>query len=166
MSDQPAMPQMPENPRDVYVACIFPAFREAFDGGHGMFLDKGTSLFETLDGISAEMASRQVNGGCATLAAHVAHVNFYCELTEHWMLTGEMRRVDWDHIWNTVSTVTPEEWDASRAALRATYQRIVGEMQAFTAWDKLHQIGGSMAIVVHTAYHLGEIRQMLCSLRE
>jgi hypothetical protein len=87
MSDQPAMPQIPENPRDVYIACIFPAFREAFDGGHGMFLDKGTSLFETLDGISAEMASRQVNGGCATLAAHVAHVNFYCELTEHWMLT-------------------------------------------------------------------------------
>ncbi|MBW4437553.1 MAG: hypothetical protein KME04_10485 [Pleurocapsa minor GSE-CHR-MK-17-07R] len=155
-----------DNPRDIYVDCIFPAFKEAFDGGHGMFLDKGTSLFETLEGISAELASRPVSSTCASIAAQVAHVNFYCEVLEDWMLGQQLGKVDWNHIWNTVSTVTPEEWEASKATLRETYERIVGHMQGFHAWDKLPQIGGSMAIVVHTAYHLGEIRQALCTLRE
>jgi hypothetical protein len=31
-------------------------------------------------------------------------------------------------------------------------------------WDD-ETIGGSMAIIVHTAYHLGEIRQALCTLK-
>ncbi len=33
---------------------------ETFENHHGIYLDKGTSLFETLDGIRADEASRPV----------------------------------------------------------------------------------------------------------
>jgi len=31
-------------------------------------------------------------------------------------------------------------------------------------WNDDDRVGGAMAIIVHTAYHLGEIRQALCTL--
>lgn len=33
-------------------------------------------------------------------------------------------------------------------------------------WEKNDFIGDAIAIVVHTAYHLGEIRQALCTLHQ
>jgi len=39
-------------------------------------------------------------------------------------------------------------------------------MEGFDSWDNDSRLGGAVAIVVHTAHHLGEIRQMLCVLKE
>lgn len=50
---------------------------ETFERHHGIYLDEGTSLLETLGGIDHRQASVPVGGGCATLAAQVAHVTFY-----------------------------------------------------------------------------------------
>lgn len=55
---------------------------ETFDQVHGIYLDKGTSLFETLATISAEEASIPVGGKCATLAAQVKHIAFYLDVLE------------------------------------------------------------------------------------
>ena len=44
---------------------------------HGIYLDKGTSLFETLETVSATEASIPVGNKCASLAAQVAHTTFY-----------------------------------------------------------------------------------------
>lgn len=55
---------------------------ETFDNVHGFFLDKGTSMFETLAAISAEEASIPVGGKCPTLAAQVKHVAFYLDVLE------------------------------------------------------------------------------------
>ena len=60
---------------------LFDILDEAFVTHHGIFLDRGTSLFETLETITAAEASIPVGGKCATLAAQVAHVNFYLEVT-------------------------------------------------------------------------------------
>src|SRR5690554_3547409 len=49
-------------------------YDETFDRVHGYYLNRGTSLFETLATISAETASIPVSADCATLAAQVAHV--------------------------------------------------------------------------------------------
>jgi hypothetical protein len=38
-------------------------------------------------------------------------------------------------------------------------------LQGDIDWDSENAIGGALAIVVHTAYHLGEIRQALCTLK-
>ena len=53
---------------------LFLLMEETFESKHhGIFLDKGTSLFETLETVSAQEASIPVGGKCASLAAQVAH---------------------------------------------------------------------------------------------
>ncbi len=135
---------------------------ETFEQVQGIYLDRGTSLFETLDTITAAEASRPVSDTCATLAAQVAHVNFYLEVMGRFLQGQVEARVDWENIWNTVSTVTPGEWDASRDQLKATYQQVLGLLRTYKNWGQENAIGGSLAILAHTAYHLGEIRQALC----
>ena len=138
---------------------------ETFDNVQGYFLDKGTSLFETLAEISAAEASIPVGGRCATLAAQVKHVAFYLDVTERFVRTSTPTRVDWDEIWRTVSSVTPEEWTAFQAELRTNYNRILALIDDMPGWSNADEIGGAMAVVAHTAYHLGEIRQALCTIK-
>jgi hypothetical protein len=138
---------------------------EAFDNVHGAFLDKNTSLFETLAGISASEASIPVGGKCATLAAQVKHVAFYLDVVEKGLREGSFPRVDWGEIWRTVSQVTPEEWLAFQDELRASYKRILDLIRSTPNWPSAAEIGGAIAVVAHTAYHLGEIRQALCTLK-
>jgi len=136
----------------------------AFENVHGYFLDKGTSTFETLATISAEQASQPVGGKCATLAAQVKHVAFYLEVLERFVRTGTPERVDWGEIWRTTKEVSPDEWEALKSELRDRYDRIKAFVHEMPAWPSEKEIGGAIAIIAHSAYHLGEIRQALCTL--
>jgi hypothetical protein len=144
---------------------IFEVLHETFEQVHGIYLDKGTSLFETLDTISAEVASRPVSADCATIAAQVEHVRFYLDVLYGHMSGNSPGKVDWGEIWRMVSAVTPDEWEASRARLKASYERVLALMQGFEGWDGENDIAGALAVLVHTAYHLGEIRQALCTVK-
>jgi hypothetical protein len=83
---------------------LFSVLEETFETHHGIYLDKGTSLFETLSQIGADEASIPVG------------------------------------------------------------DRLSEMMRSIENWEHNDAIGDSMAIVVHTAYHLGEIRQALCTV--
>lgn len=145
---------------------LFAVFSETFEKSGTIYLEHGTSLLETLDTISAEEASKPVSATCATIAAQVAHVRLYIELMESFLAKKPMDDPDWGEIWRTVTTVTPEEWEASKSALKETYQRLMATMKNFDAWDGDYDMGQAMAILVHTAYHLGEIRQATCVVKE
>ena len=80
--------------------------------------------------------------------------------------TQEYERHDWGKIWRETSSVTPQEWEAEKAALRQSYDRIKALIADTQQWDSMPKIGGAMATIVHTAYHLGEIRQALCVLKQ
>lgn len=151
--------------QETFTQNLYPLFEEIFETHHGIILDEKTSLFDTLATISAEQASCPVGGKCATLAAQVTHVIFYLDVLEKYMLKQLTGRVDWGEVWRTVKGVTPEEWTALQARLKQTYQRIYGQMKAIENWDDENTLGGALAIVAHTAYHLGEIRQALCTLQ-
>lgn len=138
---------------------------EAFDNAHGYFLDKGTSMFETLATISAEEASVPVGGKCATLAAQVKHVAFYLDVLEESVRTPAYEKPDWGEIWRETSAVTPEEWEGLKTGLRDSYGRIKALIDATPEWPSEQHIAGAIATIVHTAYHLGEIRQALCTLK-
>jgi hypothetical protein len=138
---------------------------ETFDNVQGFFLDKNTSLFETLAGITASEASIPVGGKCATLAAQVKHVAFYLDVVEKSVRAPSSPRVDWGEIWRTVHQVSPDEWNAIQVELRDSYNRILTLIKDMPAWSNEIEIGQAMALVVHTAYHLGEIRQALCFLK-
>ncbi len=148
-----------------FTQALYYLLDETFDHVHGIFLDKGTSMFETLATISAEEASVPVGGKCATLAAQVKHTAFYLELMERIVRSGSDERADWGEIWRTTSAVTPEEWDAIQARLRAAYAGIRALIADTQEWPDADHIGGAIATIVHTAYHLGEIRQALCTLK-
>ena len=143
---------------------LFSLLDETFDNTHGHYLDKGTSLFRTLETVSAQEASIPVGGKCASLAAPVAHVTFYIEVLERAVIHNDTTPADWGEIWRTIEKVTPEEWDSLRRKLKDAYQRINKLFRENEIWND-DTIGGTLAILVHTAYHLGEIRQALCTLR-
>ncbi len=138
---------------------------ETFEKPIGIYLDPETSLFQTLETISAEEASIPVGGKCASLAAQVAHVTFFIESFERFALQGDNSPRDWGYIWRTVEKVTPEEWDAYKSKLRDAYERMLKLFIENPAWNE-DTMGGALSIVVHSAYHLGEIRQALCTLKE
>lgn len=141
------------------------AFKETFETVHGVYLDRGTSLFETLATISAAEASVPVGGKCATLAAQVEHTRFYLDVLEQYMLGQNPGQVDWAEIWNTVSSVSEEEWAAIQTRLRQSYERVTASINGITEWSTEEEIGGPIAMIAHTAYHLGEIRQALCTIK-
>ena len=152
--------------RETFTIILFALLTETFEEVQGIYLDKGTTLFETLDSINAAEASQPVGNKCATLAAQVAHITFYLDVLERYMLTEKLDPVDWGEIWRTVTAVSPQEWQDLQTNLQQSYDRILTTMQAFDNWDDERRLGGALGIVVHTAYHLGEIRQALCVLKE
>lgn len=93
-------------------------------------------------------------------------MNFYLETLEHFLRTGAFEQVDWGEIWRTVREVTPEEWEASIARLKETYQRLRARFETYDAWDSPNAVGGASALVAHTAYHLGEIRQATLTVKK
>jgi hypothetical protein len=139
---------------------------ETFESVHGFFLDRGTSLFETLAEISAEQASIPVGGRCATLAAQVKHVAFYLQVVVKQIRQNSFTRVDWGEIWRTIDQVTPQEWEQIQAELRQAYHDIRDLVNETTEWPSENEIGGAIAVIAHSAYHLGEIRQALCTLKK
>ena len=148
-----------------FTGALYLLLDETFDNVHGIFLDKGTSLFETLATISAAEASIPVGGKCATLAAQTKHIAFYLDVLEKGVRTGQFERQDWGKIWRETKEVTPDEWETIKTALRASYDRIKALIRDTPAWTGENEIGGAIATIVHTAYHLGEIRQALCTLK-
>ena len=152
-------------PAEHFAAALYSLLDETFDNVHGYFLDRGTSLFETLATISAAEASVPVGGKCATLAAQVKHITFYLDVLEKAVRTQQFERQDWGKIWRETRAVTPEEWETLKVDLRASYDRIKALIADTPAWAGEQQIGGAIAVIAHTAYHLGEIRQALCTIR-
>ena len=155
---------MPQIAIERFTNELFPLLEETFERVNGIYLDKGTSLFETLDTISAEEASHPVSAHCASIAGQVEHVRFYLQVLQDYMQQKEIGKIDWQASWY-LKTVTPDEWEALKQRLRATYQGVLALIKSFESWEGENDIAGALAIVVHTAYHLGEIRQALCVVR-
>lgn len=139
---------------------------ETFSQVHGMYLDKGTTLYETLDGVTAEEASRSASPQTATIAAQVEHVRFYLDVLDEIIRTKNLnKKYDWREIWETVREVTPEQWEDLKRRLHESHDRVMATVNSFENWDGPFDIGGAISIVAHTAYHLGGIRQALGVIR-
>ncbi len=64
-------------------------------------------------------------------------------------------------------TVLPKYFYQLRKPLRLRdeYERVTSLINGVEAWDD-DNMSEPIAMIVHTAYHLGEIRQALCVLKE
>jgi hypothetical protein len=148
-----------------FTQALLDLLKETFEAVDGHYLDRGNSLFETLADISAAEASIPVGGKCATLAAQVKHTAFYLDVVVNSVMDANYPKADWGEIWRTVRSVTPDEWQAIQAELHSSYQRILQLIEQAPSWPDVDTISGAIAVVAHSAYHLGEIRQALCTLR-
>ena len=156
-------------PKQIDISEVATGFRflliETFETVQGpVYLDRGTSLFETLAEISADDASQPM-GNCATIAAHVAHTNYYLAVLEDRMLGRDLGYVNWEQIWEEVGRVDTDEWERMIAELRATYERLKRHLDNAGEWEGINELSSMLGIIAHSAYHLGEIRQMMCHLK-
>jgi hypothetical protein len=146
---------------DRFTQPLFELFDETFENAHGAYLDNGNSLFETLEPVTAEQASRAASDQVATLAAQVKHVSFCLTFYQNYILNKGVGRIDWGEIWRTTKQVTPDEWAMLKRELKEAHQSVLATLKNLDDWGGEHSIEGAMGILAHTAYHLGEIRQAL-----
>ncbi|HWS53122.1 MAG TPA: DinB family protein [Pyrinomonadaceae bacterium] len=141
---------------------LFQLLRETFEAppaeGGSAYLDKGAGLFQTLDALTAEAASAPPRGGGPTVAAHCEHARFYVHALLDFM-RGATAKIDWSQSWVT-QTVSPGEWERLKEGLRRAYATLDEHLRSLQTWGD-EEVGDSMAILVHTAYHLGAIRQIV-----
>jgi hypothetical protein len=140
--------------------------KETFEGpeptGPSAFLEKGTGLFQTLDDISAELASAQPRPGGSTIAAHTEHIRFYVAV-HHRLMLGAREKINWDDSWR-IKTVSAVVWDDLRRDLRKAYSTVNDYLKALDSWSE-DEFSVAMSIVAHTGYHLGAIRQLLLAVQ-
>ncbi len=120
-------------------------------------------LLAQLDTISAATASQRRMPGKTTIAAHVDHVHYGLSLLNRWA-QGEANPfadADWDASWQR-GHVTDEQWADLRARLRQAANAWQQAVRARNQWDEI-SAAGALASAVHTAYHLGAIRQILAA---
>jgi len=146
-----------------FVDAILDILDETFDTHHGHYLDKGTSLFETLATVTAAEASIPVSSSCASIAAQVNHVTYYLNVLQDAIVGKELTGLDWSRSW-TMGPVSNAEWEALVARLRVSADDTMTLLRSIDDWDE-DPAYGAVSIAVHTAYHLGEIRQALCTVQ-
>jgi hypothetical protein len=144
-------------------------FAELTDGpspdGAYMLNGEDPGLLRSLDGLSAEAASRPAAPGAASIAAHVDHVCYGLDLMNRWN-DGESdpwSGADWTASWRRI-TVTESEWAALRQRLRQATRRWRAALETPREMSTL-ELNGVIASIAHLAYHLGAIRQIDRSLR-
>jgi hypothetical protein len=121
-------------------------------------LDQKTGLFDTLNTLSAAQASSRKEEA-PSIAAHCEHVRFYNNLLLSDLKGETIGKVDWKQTWLS-QNVTAEQWEMLKAALKNQYHEMMGLLEPLENWTD-DSVGISMAILAHTAYHLGAIRQLL-----
>jgi hypothetical protein len=132
----------------------------AGEGGAAFILNSGDAgLLRSLDRITAEDASRSIDGG-ATIAAHVTHVQYGLSLMNRWAREGGNPFADatWDAAWK-VTAVDAHAWDEVRANL-AREARAWLEILRTPREVEGVELTGLVASIAHLAYHLGAIRQI------
>lgn len=140
------------------------ALSEAFDTVIGMFLDKGDSIWETLENVTAEQASVPIAPGGNSIAGQLNHMNFYFDVMATYMRNDRPEKPDWAEAWKTVE-VDEDQWQDLKRNLRKRQDELFTLIDA--APDEVFAnpdiVGGTYAIVAHTAFHLGQIRHALAA---
>ena len=152
-------------PVERFKKALLACLDETFSSVRGIYLDKGTTLYETLEGVSAAEASRAISASTSTIAAQVEHARFYLDVLDDYMRTGVDKQNNWREIWETVREVTPEQWEDIKERLRKSHAQALATINSFERWDGKYDIAGALSILVHTAYHLGGIRVTLGAIR-
>ena len=149
--------------KDDFLKDVLVILRETFEGSPegepSAYLDRGIGLIKTIEGLSAEQVSNKIGG--TTIAAQTEHAKFYLDRLCEFM-KGRTEKVNWEQSW-LIETVNETEWNALRDSVKNSYQNVLPTFAEIEVWNQ-DNIGNSVAIIAHTAYHLGGIRQIAKNL--
>lgn len=145
--------------KDDFLKEVLFVLRETFEGspeGEGSaYLDNRIGVLPAIDALSAEQVSTYF--GATTIAAHTEHAKFYLDRICEFLRGGE-EKVNWEQSW-LIETVSDEEWKNLRDAVKKSYENVLRTFAEIEKWNT-DNIGDAVAIIAHSAYHLGAIRQM------
>src|SRR2546428_3577213 len=119
-TERARMPQQVSSER--FQKEILQFLEETFERVRGIYLDKDTSFFETLEHVTAEEASTRASNRRASVAAHVKHVSLYLRVLQASIQGEAVGKVNWLEIWENDRPVTPEAWRAVIADLRGEHK--------------------------------------------
>jgi hypothetical protein len=150
---------------DVVVQQLLAVLAEAFDGPAqkwSYFTDHGaeSGLLGTLARVTAADASRVWNG--STIAAHANHVRFALAASAAW-IAGDRNSRDWSESWR-LSAVDDAAWKRLQEEIRIGHGDLRRAIESHGA-SSAEAMGGALAALAHTGYHLGAIRQKLVAAR-
>jgi hypothetical protein len=126
------------------------------EGGNAC-LDTDTGWTQSLAAVDATAASQPVAPGGTTIASQTAHTAYYIELLEA-LARGEHPETDWPGSF-APATVDEAAWEQTRERLFGALGRFRSIFEA-TDFPPEH-LQGALGVLLHTAYHLGAVRQML-----
>lgn len=132
---------------------------ETLHSNQDMYTAPATSLLETLEGLGAKAASKAHSPHPETIAGHAFHAKFYLEASLARLRGEAPGDPDWASSW-AVQTVSPEAWDRLRSDLAATYAQVMRLIMTAEDWEAPGLLAGVVAMIAHSAYHLGAIRQL------
>jgi len=132
----------------------------------------GPSLRETLDGVTAEEASRHPIPGAHSIWELVLHLAGTYSLILR-RLNGDATDLSPEEDWPTVDAPTPANWTAALNVLRSLNQQLRAAVRGFSP-DALDQLMGNrkysayaqfIGVSQHDLYHAGQIVLLRRALR-
>ena len=115
--------------------------------------------------VSAAQASTSVDGSGAdgtTIASHVEHLRWSLAMMNA-AIRGEPFEEKWSESWRTLAA-DEAGWDALRSDLRAEFETLRQALERQTELPEDY-LTGTLALLPHAAYHLGNLRQMIERVR-
>lgn len=150
-------------PSSVLARALTSLLDEAFlgpppDAEYGNFTTgPGTGLLDTLKELSPEAVSGHIVPGRPAITAHAAHV-LLSLATERALAAGLPAEPDWDQAWQREATDEAAR-DSLAREVEAEYRAARAFLEGVDPYDP-EAVTRAVALVVHTAYHLGATRQL------
>lgn len=147
-------------------ACI-EIFRESFEGvkpgqQYTWFVQGKEAIFDVLESLTAEQASRSIPGTRATIGAHANHLCYFLHLFNV-NNRGEEEQGDWEGSWK-VQEFDEAAWKDVTTRTRKEYEEAYHWYEAQSASDsELNKDDAEYTIanIAHAAYHLGAMRALI-----
>lgn len=143
---------------------ILKLFRETFEGmpagqDYTWFVQGREAFLDALEKLSPEQVSRQHGAGSNSIGAHLHHVRSFL----YWFnchVAGNFVPTDWEGTWKK-QAFDQAEWDELRTDLKTQFEGVAKWLEEHEEWAGPDGIVATIAILPHSAYHLGAVRTLM-----
>lgn len=147
-------------------ACI-EIFRESFEGvkpgnQYTWYVQGKEAIFDVLESLTAEQASRAIPGARTTIGAHANHLCYFLHLFNV-NNRGEEEQGDWEGSWK-VQEFDEATWKDVATRTRKEYEEAYRWYEAQSVSDSelpKDEAEYTIANIAHAAYHLGAMRAII-----